>query len=469
MSGHKRTTVSLNELDLQRLLSVEQRLKNVEEDYSRIKERIKQSQEKELISFQSEIAQTHSRIVTSLNDEYLHFEDEILQEIDIVQRNLTQELIEQTQLLQEQIDVYRLDIWDQVVGLINENEEKFEKFLDQKYRDVISGIKEVQEDINSRKSNQQNVAYQTFLVAQEAFRKIIENFPFEKYFPGEQDYLISILQQAELNYQNGFFEACLVSSQTVLFTVEKLKRDIIHKVCHRNSLLSVAKKKINQLHNLCILQRYVNAIGIDGENLDVEIDVDYWSVGKYQKVLNRINSLMMFLDSQSELLDAQDIKELFEKDFIQIKDELEEAIYISRRNVLASQIRFNIASCVIKALEEQGYFIAKGEYDGKDQRCAYKVLLNHLDGSEVMVSITGLPNEIGSSILDLESYDAELRTEHELMQRAKEVAKSLSVYGLYVGKKHNLTSGKESPMLYGITAEEPIHRVSEERLKYGRN
>ena len=55
-------------------------------------------------------------------------------------------------------------------------------------------------------------------------------------------------------------------------------------------------------------------------------------------------------------------------------------------------------------------------------------------GSEIVVTISPSPEQIIAQTLDMVSFDAEPRSEHELVQRAAELSSALQQYGLEVGK-----------------------------------
>jgi hypothetical protein len=86
----------------------------------------------------------------------------------------------------------------------------------------------------------------------------------------------------------------------------------------------------------------------------------------------------------------EEISNLVSEKFVALEKQFTDSIYQARRNVLASQVRFNIAGSVIQALNEQGFQLNGGRYVESDQRDSYQALLKHIDGSEVVVQVSEL-------------------------------------------------------------------------------
>ena len=88
---------------------------------------------------------------------------------------------------------------------------------------------------------------------------------------------------------------------------------------------------------------------------------------------------------------------------------------------------------MVQALQEQGFSLQASEYESRDMRNAYEARLLNLEGNEVVVQVAPTGSQLGANELHLQSYDREVRTEHELQRRWYEVSRSLSQYGLEVG------------------------------------
>jgi hypothetical protein len=86
------------------------------------------------------------------------------------------------------------------------------------------------------------------------------------------------------------------------------------------------------------------------------------------------------------------------------------------------------------------------------------------------VEVKEIEGEVGASQLDMENLDAKIRSEHELRQRAKEVAISLGNYGLQVGRNLQKSSSPHFPQRAKIGDDyQSTARIQEQQEVYGRH
>jgi hypothetical protein len=120
----------------------------------------------------------------------------------------------------------------------------------------------------------------------------------------------------------------------------------------------------------------------------------------------------------------------------------------SRMEVINSQLRINIADLVVRALQSQGFVISEAGYENGDRGSNYNILLRNLEGNEIAVRVTP-GNQNGVNLLELDSFDAELRTSHELNHRAREISTALSRFGLKM-ENPKVVDGRRSEHRYLI-------------------
>ena len=462
MSGHKRTTVSLNDIDLVRLEGVETRLRTVEKDYQNIRNRVKETHDSELKEDYQMMAERQAAIQDALDQAITGFS----YEINHVEKLNGEILLEQAQEFQAQLSELGSGLYEKTSEIIQANQNEFVNFIENSLHERDHQWNKMREEIFFDK---QRAAEYTSQVLDHALNllTIVSNFlPVDRYHPGLITQIEYELDQAYDNLNQGFVDAGLVSGQQIVREISRLRLDIEGKEMRRKSLLASVRRRLREDVQISEQQKTISAIGLNGEELNIEIDVPFWSGGRYANSLIQLRGLLNQLDEQGESMTEAELVDLQTEKIRGLETSLQEAIYWARKNILASQVRYNIAGCVVQALEEQGFMLSAGCYEAKDQRGAYQVLLKHIDGSEVAVQVSELDGEIGSSLVDLETQNPELRSEHEMRQRAREVASSLANYGLQVGRSRISQLDH-----YRLPSDhmESSHQVNEKRVQYGRN
>jgi hypothetical protein len=107
---------------------------------------------------------------------------------------------------------------------------------------------------------------------------------------------------------------------------------------------------------------------------------------------------------------------------------------------LNSQIRFNIAQLVVSALISQGHRLESCGFQKDDFLEPYQVKASSIDGSQVLIRIDPIAGEMMSSHLHIIANDPVERSHTELVQRAKELNRSLRQMGLHIQNQREITT-----------------------------
>jgi hypothetical protein len=177
--------------------------------------------------------------------------------------------------------------------------------------------------------------------------------------------------------------------------------------------------------------------------------------------LRRIHSLLNGQDAHEIDHSQEAIAALTE-----LENEIPHVVFNARLAVISSQVRFNIAEFVVTALQEQGFALETSTYDQNDMRSGYSIQLGNFEGSHVLVQLTPHPSDPIAHDLDIAFRDQDLRTEHEMRQRAGELAVSLNAYGLQLNDLQTLpNTGKPADN----STRSLTRRVHEVKKHYGNN
>ena len=426
MSGHKRATVALNQDDFRRLHEAEQRLRTVEQDYHDVRAKVASIHTHELEqSFQqlSERQQRFQQALAGVDDD-----------LSALEWNTSQALIDQLGQVQEQVsaqvNVLSGQLFDDTSALVDASSARLESGLEQlafQHQDELARLQRSLRHLHRSERERAELAAQSLASAQLLF----EALQSEYQLPSEAAVLAQDLANAQANFDNALFEAALVGAQQSVARLSDLRLRLEQDLVVRQQRLADVRLQARALYETGLRSRSVPALDLDGQPLDFAIAVPFWSGGAFQAWLTRCQKLLRQLETP---LDLPELDRLQEQVLPELDRDLSEIVYQARLNVIASQVRFNIAACIVQALQEQGFELSQAEYDASDQRAAYQAVVRAFDGSEVLVHVNPVPGDPAATDVDLVSHDRQPRSEHELRQRARELAVTLQASGLQVGK-----------------------------------
>lgn len=195
---------------------------------------------------------------------------------------------------------------------------------------------------------------------------------------------------------------------------------------------SAALESAQEILTIAHINRSCKAIDPEGKELDLTIEVDWWTGGRLSELEKEVQRLLERLRNEQSPLSLEELRDIVEHTVPTLRQRLEEIIRDARLAVINSQLRINIADLVAQTLEEHGFSVQDATYEGEDMRGSYYVLTRHLDGSEVVVVIAPKEGRPLENELQIHSFDVEQRPESELRQRARELARALQTRGLQV-------------------------------------
>jgi hypothetical protein len=176
------------------------------------------------------------------------------------------------------------------------------------------------------------------------------------------------------------------------------------------------------------------AIDLQGQDTGVAVNVDQWADGKVGILEKELGDLIAKIENDQAPLTTAELQTIEKQTAPALQQKLEQAVQEARERILGSQLRINIADLVVQALEEKGFTVQDGTYEGEDMRQGYAAKVTHLDGSEVVVLVSPVEGEPGKNEMRIHSYDAEQLTDHELRQRTLEINQALRERGLEVSE-----------------------------------
>ncbi|WP_322791561.1 hypothetical protein [Bellilinea sp.] len=260
---------------------------------------------------------------------------------------------------------------------------------------------------------------------------IANNYRHQQFAPGELDKIERDIQIARQNVLQGMPQSALSTIQRAYNDLNDLQMKLER--LEKEWLLwhTAALEATRQLLAIAQSNRVCSALDMEGKPLTgFEVEVDHWTRGKLTAFETKLKKIIGRIENDEQPLSIEELREIAETAAPKLREELEQIIAEARTAVIASQLRASIAELVIQALESQGYVYDDSAYEEEDQRLGYVAKVKAFDGSEVVISISPDDENAAANHLQIHSFDQDVRTEHELLQRAKAISESLQEQGL---------------------------------------
>lgn len=429
MSGHKRKFISISEDEYRRLCDADLRLRSVSEkvqdNISGIRsaseralwENLNQAYERQN-AFESSIQSMNEELVAveaAANQTLLEFESETYQN------------------LQGALD----DLWKDAQLLIDERARVFEAEIAELNRRRGLKLRRMAQQLSlleDETTRKRNLAVEWLQSAVDICHFIATKYPHERFVPGELKRLYEDTTIAEQNIELGFYEAAFASAQEIFNQVSEL-RVVLERCMHDWQIhLQTALSRGKQLLVLAEDSQACKAVDLEGKVLPIDIDVNYWSGGKFQHFFLHLRKMVHRLEHRPEIFDMSSLKTIIQQHLPEMQKELDDIITDARWAALSSQLRINIADIAIQALEEQGFELVDSKYTDEDQRQGYSASVKDYSGNQVYIYVEQVAGQPVQTELHVQSEDSDRRTEYELRRRDVEITQALMGYGLRVYK-----------------------------------
>ena len=428
MSGHKRTTVKLGNQALYRIEQLSGLVRQVEQDYQEIQSAIHQQRQEQFNQLNQQMSAHQEEFQQRIGATH--------QEITQIEQNTSRVILDQTSVLQDQLRMQESFLLHNTQAMIDQHILVLQHALQENQAAQQAHFQALRHSISQFQNDhgrKQALAANEIEAASAMLQSLVQVYDHERYYPGAVQRIENDYERAIFNFQNGLSEAALLGAQQVSQQVSILRFGI-EEILQKTALLqSVALEKSRELDFLIKRNTFVPAVDLEGRVLDTQIDVDHWSGGKLRGLLLRSEGFLRQLQTTYQELDYDDINRILIFVLPQLEKSLQDIVAQARLKVLMSQIRFNIAECIIEALGEQGFETQQAVYQGNDERKSYQVIARNLEGSEVQVSVDS-GEQINAYQIAIDSFEAVPCSEGELRQRASEVLDSLKSRGLSVGE-----------------------------------
>ncbi|MCW3488692.1 hypothetical protein [Dethiobacter alkaliphilus] len=283
--------------------------------------------------------------------------------------------------------------------------------------------------------------------------KLVEdtgNLPHGRFAPGKLEAVSRHVEDARRNYENNMPEASLSTAQQAYWDIADLREEVLSK---QKEFIRIRQAALQEarilLETARANQKYQLEMGQGADSEVLALEVDYWTRGELSSFEAKVKALEKQLEKGKDTFTIEQVKEILSKITV-MKPGLNEIVDRARENILASQLRVNMAEMVVDALQGQGFVLEDSAYEGGDERNAFVAKVKNVAGSEVVTVISPVKDEAGKNAVSIHSYDETFVDEDTLLERAEEVSSILSEGGLEA--EAPVCAGKANPQYRDIAA-----------------
>jgi len=265
---------------------------------------------------------------------------------------------------------------------------------------------------------------------------IQEQFDHERFLPGKLSRILGSLDFAQNNLAQGFLESSLQTSQQTFLQLSELHFELEQRIVEWQTEFERTYNALNQFIVELEQNSTVTALGLEGEELTEQVELTYWSNGKYQQLLDKSRDLLALLSQDQRYISIEELTRTRTELLPIITERFESIIYEARLHALNSQLRMNIAERALQALEIHGFTLSEAGYVNKDMRAPFMAHLGNSDGSRVTIQV--LPTdkaiqELTNELVVITNHPY-LKTEQEARLQWDELCRNLNQYNLNVSR-----------------------------------
>lgn len=439
MSGHKRTVVHISEDEYERLHQAEMQQRF---------QRSQQTSNEKMLQAASQHLQAELSEVSRRQNDYLRHIARLDETIQSIEYEASRTLVDQQTLLLEEINSAAQQVAESNEIQIQQVHQQLFQAMDNLRAGMDDQLASLQSEwAQQRQSRRQVFEYATsWLDSAETLASFIAvNYDHNHFSPGALQNIDQLIQQSVQNLQNSAPEAAISLAQQAYRESSQLRLSLEQAQTEWHALQSQALQGISRLQTLLDGCQTLPALDLNGAELPVLLNIEFWSQGEYRRLFNDLRDLEARVQMDWRQQPMESLNELCKHTLPELQQRLDRMIYQARLAALNSQLRINIADIVIQALETQGFSLQTSAYQKNDFHQPFQAQLRNYEGSQVVVEVVPTGNGQRENELHIHSLDAAQHTPHELRRRALEINRSLNEMGLQTGELETLPPTTSPP------------------------
>ena len=460
MSGYKRATVKISEEEYRRLhqADIERRFKT----HSKAQEKAS----KQVVNLGHSLQEMEHRqrqlehTLSNLDQEFEWIGSEILETV----------LVQNARYHESIASVVEETISDTDASLALLSQRFTEEMQMERERNQLK-LQDVTQRLNAYDQREQSKAEaaRQWLGQSAAFADFIQtHYDHERWVPGRLSQILGNLNFAQTNLAQGFYESSMQMSQQAFLQLSDLRLELEQRIVEGQAEYERARSALTEFVTELEMNSSVNAFGLEGDELPEQVDLAYWTNGRFQELLVKSRQLLEVLIHEQQSITVEELRQTYAKLIPVLREKFESLIYDARLGALNSQLRMNIAERALQALEIHGFRLNQSGYSNQDMRTAFTATLENADGSRVRIEVvpTQKPQQELTNELVMITNHPHLKTEHEARLQWQELCRSLNEFDLSVSRPEIRDT---PPVLATAEPEEGATRLKEPLIQSQRS
>jgi hypothetical protein len=434
MSGEKRTYVSVEDRELRRLREQESRLRSLSQDLPERLDAVRRQAEKEMKNRLAPIEKRQKEYEKTVNN--------LQSELGDLERKTQQRLVQQQKEFSGRLDSQR----GEYLSLIKEQDQRHTAMVEEEKQARQQAVNRLQGQISSivDDASRKNDIARSFVVDLTEILEETDCLPHQRFAPGGMDKVTRHVDDARRSLDMGMADASLATAQSAYWELADLRADVLSKerefMLVHQAAIQAARELLEEAQSN---RKHQLEVGKGADMSVHELEVDHWTRGELSTFEKELSGLDKRLIDGKETLTIKEARQILE-DLDSMKSRSAEIVEHACKNILASQVRCNIAELATEALLPEGFDMVDAAYDGNDERNAYVVKVRNIAGSEVVTVITPVDGEYGKNEVSIHSHDKTFVDESVLMQRSCEIVEVLKGQGLLAGNPQCMGDADQS-------------------------
>ncbi|MCL0087100.1 hypothetical protein M1N65_03440 [Thermodesulfovibrionales bacterium] len=194
----------------------------------------------------------------------------------------------------------------------------------------------------------------------------MNDLPHSRFAPGRLEAIGRQVNDAQRNYEQNMPEASLSTAQQAFWELSDLRDEVLRK---QREFILVYQEALQEarllLEEARANRKYQLELGEGAGREILALEADYWTHGELTAFETEIRVLERELLNGEKTLTSEQVKESLAR-IEAMKPMLSEIVERAQQNILASQLRVNMAGVIVKVLAEQGFVLQDAVYEGDD-------------------------------------------------------------------------------------------------------
>ncbi|MGE5378449.1 MAG: hypothetical protein ACM3XO_25600 [Bacteroidota bacterium] len=426
MSGYKHATVTISQEEYRRLHEAD--MKKRFREFANLNEQ-NSTQEQQYLNLIQHLERRETELEEALAS--------VTQNTNQVDLKLLQELKSQNDMC-----------FQSLAAVLQESNSNFDHSLDSLSLEFSHAIQQERERFHfniqtliEKQNAYGDLEYAKELAAQEWVNRCLvlsdfinAQYDHERFTPGRLIRSLRGVHFAENNLSEGFPESSIQGAQQTYLELSDLHFELEKITLQWRSAFDTTIAAITQLLQQMESSSMISALGLQGEKLPIDVDLDYWTNGRFSQLVDHSRQLCGYMFQDQNCLTFADIDRIYQQILPVIRESFETIVYDARLNALNSQLRMNIAEQALQALELHGFLLGEAGYSGDDMRAQFDAHLDSPDGSRVDIHVVPAERsseELSNDLVVITTHPY-LKTEHEARLRWDELCQALNQFNLRV-------------------------------------